>query len=201
MKTSWQWADRNGAIASDLAVALETPTRVRIVNAAVSSPRRRAPSRPWTCRAPRRPVYELVADQTSVASSTSHAAPVPLGAPLLVAAGKARACEKRSRWRPPWAARVIERRAPASSFYEAFMYRCHPLVALLVLRLARRRPSARPATCARGSAFSRSRESCVPPLQPLALCLAAPSSTSAAIRRPSLASVAGIAAGLPFAAH
>ncbi|HVR03290.1 MAG TPA: Gfo/Idh/MocA family oxidoreductase [Polyangia bacterium] len=139
MRDKLQWGViGTGQIASDLALALETSTRCRIVNAAGSSPEKaRGFAAHWRLPRAAASVDELVADPgvDVVYVATPHPAH-EAHALAAIAAGKPVLCEKPLTMDAAGAARVIEAaRARGVFLMEAFMYRCHPLVRALVQRL------------------------------------------------------------------
>jgi predicted dehydrogenase len=139
MKDKLQWGViGTGAIAGDLAKALENSPRCRIVNAAGSSlEKARAFAARWDLPSASASIDELLADPQveAVYVATPHPAH-EAHALACIAAGKPVLCEKPFTMNAASAARVIEAaRAHGVFLMEAFMYRCHPLIRELMKRL------------------------------------------------------------------
>jgi predicted dehydrogenase len=127
-----------GQMAADLAISFEKSARLRIVNAFGSSPEKaRAFAARWHVPRASASLDELLADPAVdvVYIGTPHPAH-ETQALASIAAGKPVVCEKPFTMDAAGAARVVEAaRARRVFVMEAFMYRCHPLLRALALRL------------------------------------------------------------------
>lgn len=139
MRDSLNWGViGTGGIALDFTKALETSTRGRVVSVVGSSPEKaRAFSERWQLPRSAESVEQLVADPDL--DAVYVASPHPMHeehAMACLRAGKHVLCEKPMCVERVAAERVISLARERGLFLmEAFMYRCHPLLATLIERL------------------------------------------------------------------